>query len=127
MVAPKVFNRFSGSRLDHLNPAIVRKDIRALRKAVRRIAHFTNKRVAHLDKSRFKAVPNFNQLDFALNELERLVKKYLLLFLAEDADLVPIWEYDWKEIFRYPWIHKVNDDLKRASTAHDTPNNDSSI
>ena len=123
-VAPKVFRKFSGNRLDHVNPAIVRKDIRALRKAVRRISHFTNKRVAHLDKSKFRALPNFNQLDNSLDELERLVKKYILLFFAEDTNLVPIWQYDWKQIFRHRWIPWLNELSTRASTAHNRRNHD---
>lgn len=123
LVAVKVFKMFSGPRLDHVNPAIVRKDIRTLKKAVRRIAHFTNKRVAHLDRSRLKALPTFDQLDHALNELERLVKKYALLLLAEDSDLLPIWQYDWKQIFRSPWCLTTSVQLLRASTAANTPNN----
>ncbi|MFZ1082362.1 MAG: hypothetical protein WAO19_10610 [Candidatus Kryptoniota bacterium] len=105
-VAPRVFKRFSGARLAHLNPVFVSKDIRTLRKSIERIAHFTNKRVAHLDRSAFRAVPTFDDLDYALDQLEKVVKNYMLLLFGEDSDLVPIWQYDWQKIFHYPWIQK---------------------
>ena len=45
------------------------------------------------------------ELDDCLDCLEKLLKKYLLLFTAEaHLYIVPIWQYDWKEIFRRPWI-----------------------
>lgn len=105
-LANKTFKRFSGSQMDHLNPATVRSDIRTLKMIVKRISHYRHKRVAHLDKSKFKAFPTYNDLDKALDKLEQLTKKYLLLFLAEDIDLVPIYLNDWKKVFEYPWIKK---------------------
>ena len=35
----------------------------------------------------------------------RLVMKYRLLLKADGSDsLVPTWQYDWKAVFREPWI-----------------------
>ena len=61
---------------------------------------YVNKRVAHCDKVPFTQFPTFGDVDEALEHMEELVKRYCLLFRAEGiGQLLPIWQYDWKEIF----------------------------
>jgi hypothetical protein len=67
---------------------------------------YVNKRLAHSDRKILQGrLPTYRDLDNAVDELERLVIHYHLLFAAEDfRSLVPVVQYDWEAIFRQPWL-----------------------
>ncbi|MGH7431166.1 MAG: hypothetical protein ACREI5_05045 [Candidatus Methylomirabilales bacterium] len=99
------FDKFSGPGGSYVDPVPVQADLSTLRQKAARIRKYANKRIAHFDKSDFKHLPTYADLDESLDYLEALLKKYLLLFRAEGhGSIVPVWQYDWKEIFRLPWI-----------------------
>lgn len=101
----KDFDRLAEPGAAHIDPAVPTDELAKLEGLAARIRKYANKRIAHFDKSDFKALPTYAKLDDCLDYLEELLKRYLLLFRAQAyATIVPVWQYDWKQVFRMPWI-----------------------
>jgi hypothetical protein len=99
------FEKFADPDAQYIDAKRVAADLSALRDASCRCEDFADKRIAHRDKRKPKKLPTFNEVDNCIALLNSLYVKYYLLFHASDMDsLLPGWEYDWKSIFRVPWI-----------------------
>jgi hypothetical protein len=77
-----------------------------LRKRTRDVERYGTKRVAHFDEKDPKNIQTFQELDDALGLIHELRVKYLLLLWAV-THLEPVWTYDWKAIFREPWVSRL--------------------
>lgn len=109
-IGERDFNKFSDRSGRHIDPNIVTADLRLLRTKASRCERFADMRVAHFDKRALKNPPIFNDLDECIDYLEQLLKKYTLIFRATClASVLPTWQYDWKEIFLFPWIEMDKD------------------
>lgn len=97
------FDREVGKGTPYIDPRAVEADLEALRKATADVERYGTKRVAHLDVVGPKNVPTFGELEAAIELLRALLKKYMLLLLAVSYN-DPEWIYDWKAIFREPWL-----------------------
>jgi hypothetical protein len=103
--ADKDFNKFAAPGSPHIDPTLVRADLNRLLDASKRCEDFADKRVAHRDKRELDELPNFNEVDACIALLDELYVRYFMLFHAKQMDsLLPTLQYDWKEIFRVPWI-----------------------
>lgn len=103
--ADRHFDRFAGRGKPHVDPRIVEKDITDLTAITSKIKDYANERVAHFGKTGPKMVPVYKDLDECIDVMEDLLIKYWALFRAETIRaLLPTWQFDWKEIFREPWI-----------------------
>lgn len=93
-----------------IRKSMVNSDVQKLKRHTKSIKKFRHKRIAHLDKNRkLKFHISFNDLDNAIDVLEEATLKYnLLLNQAAYAGgtLLPTIQYDWKKIFKSPWIKK---------------------
>ncbi len=99
------FDRLAGRGKDHVSIGIFKADLSRLKQAGRRLRRFVNKRIAHFDRRKFKNPPTYREVDQCLEVMETLLKKYVLMFRAEaHVNILPTWQYDWKAIFRVPWI-----------------------
>lgn len=99
------FDRQVGRGRDYINPATVSSQIQTLKLKTDGLRKYVNKRVAHYDEKEFKAVPKFQDVDDAIDCLDHLLTRYLLLVRAVyQRTALPTPTYDWKEIFRHPWI-----------------------
>lgn len=99
------FDRLAGRGKDHVGIGIFKGDLSRLKQAGRRLRRFVNKRVAHFDQRKFKNPPTYKEVDQCLEVMETLLKKYVLMLRAEaHMNILPTWQYDWKAIFRVPWI-----------------------
>jgi hypothetical protein len=98
------FDRFAGQGNPHIDPGGVQYDISELLKATEHLERYATKRVAHSDAEAPPIIPSFDDLDRALDLLERLLKKYRLLILVKGGDVVPTVIDAWKGIFMEPWI-----------------------
>lgn len=104
-MAGKHFDRLVGAGRTSIDPAAPAKELAKLKTTADCIRKYANKRIAHFDISDFKNVPTYAELDDSLDYLEELLKRYLLLFRAEAySTIVPVWQYDWKQVFRKAWI-----------------------
>lgn len=103
-IAHKEFDRLAG-RGGYVDPAIVREDLRKLRDKSKELKKYANRRIAHFDRSAYRHPLTFREINQCLNFMEKLVIKYIRLFRAAGYEsLVPVFTYDWKKIFKYPWI-----------------------
>lgn len=99
------FEKFSGKDQPHVDPQRVEADLAEMKKKADKIRMYVNKRITHFNRSDFKNAPIFADLDDSLDFLETLLKKYLGLFRVNmPVSIAPVWQYDWKKIFKTPWI-----------------------
>jgi len=100
------YDNYVGPGHTKLDPARIQKDIDLLSAASKRIHHYTNRIVAHYHQRGLgQPAPTFHDLSNCLLEMEELVLKYSELMKGEaKTTLLPTFVYDWKSIFRIPWI-----------------------
>ena len=103
--ANKDFDKFAIQGAPHIDPALVSADLEKLRFASKRCEDFADKRLAHRDKREPKELPTYDEVDACIDVLDNLYVRYLLLFHASNmTSLLPEMQYDWKAVFRVPWI-----------------------
>ena len=86
---------------------MVESDLKKLKETAKICEDFADKRIAHWDKQGPKSVPTFAELDDCLKLLDKTYVKYYHLFYAESMETLDAeFQYDWKVIFREPWLVK---------------------
>lgn len=101
----KDFDDFSGEGNDYVDPELVKADLKNLQESGKDIREFANKRVAHHSQNPPSKPLTDTKVVACLDLLENLLIKYELLFHAATyVGILPVWQHDWKEIFREPWI-----------------------
>jgi hypothetical protein len=104
-VADQHFDRFAGVGKPHINRAMVRKDCDQLVKKVEGMKDHVDKRIAHYAQQGPTRPQTYGDIDDCLDLVEALLIKYLEVLRAEaHLEILPTWQYDWKQIFRHPWI-----------------------
>lgn len=106
-VANRDFDRLSGEGTDCLSKGAIKRDLAELKKVTETIKEFATGRVAHYSPKEPAAAPTYGHLESAFECLEKLVIKYGILLNGSTAPLLPTWQYDWKAIFRAPWLPKL--------------------
>ena len=103
--ADRDFDRFCGSDKTCISPDMVLADLGELKRAASVVEDFADKRIAHRDKRQPKVLPRFKQVDSCLDALDKLYCKYHGVFHASAmSSLMPVCQYDWKQIFTVPWL-----------------------
>jgi hypothetical protein len=103
--ADRDFDQFSGKARSHVDPIIVKKDHENLKEKAKGFETYADRRIAHLDKRKPKTILKFKDVDNCIDFLEKLTKKYWLLFRGEYVrNILPTYPYDWKAIFKEPWL-----------------------
>lgn len=101
------FDEWAGVGGQHLDAAIVERDLQQLIDTCRTIQHYATKRVAHYDKHGVtpQKMPTFDDLDKAYKVIESLTQKYYLMFTGVwIGNVKPTIVYPWTDIFTLPWI-----------------------
>ncbi|MBW2740397.1 MAG: hypothetical protein JRE64_16470 [Deltaproteobacteria bacterium] len=94
------FNEYSMDVYDHIDPEMVKSDLKHLKKYSDNIENLSDQRLAHRDKKNFKSVPQISELESCIEAFEILCRKYYLIFHAEHIDLLSDYnEPDLKQIF----------------------------
>jgi hypothetical protein len=89
--------------LEYFAPAIAGADLAKLKTLGKAITRYANKQVAH--RTKVKASLTFSEINKFLEEIESIVKKYILLLTASGyTSLTPVFQYDWETIFTKVWI-----------------------
>ncbi|WP_353268361.1 hypothetical protein [Gemmatimonas sp.] len=101
--ADQVFRQYAGDG-DFINPAIVETDLLSLKEISTKCEAYSDKRVAHHDKGTESEVPTYEELDATLASLDALFRKYFVLVTAKNALTDTSIAYNWKQVFRHPWI-----------------------
>jgi hypothetical protein len=102
------FDAVAGKGGSHVSAAFVERQLRELENAVEGIAHYVDRRIAHYDKRGLaRPTPTLGDLSRALKTIGKLVTRYWSLLKGEAISVRPTIVYDWKDIFRFPWIGEV--------------------
>lgn len=104
-LADEYFDKFYGKGKNYVDPELFIKDLNDLQKKAKLCECFTDKTIAHRDIKEPKTIPTFKDVNDCIDLLEELMKKYYALFRAASlVSILPTFQYDWKEIFKKPWI-----------------------
>ena len=99
------FDRLVGDGVPTLTQVDVERDLMRLDEAAQEVQTFVNKTIAHRDRKGIRVEATWEQLNDAVDLLEELVRRYNeLLDAGQSPRLVPVWQYDWKAVFRIPWL-----------------------
>lgn len=103
--ADKDFDKYSGKGKNHISKNMVHKDLELLKATAFKCEKYADRRVAHTDKRKLRVLPLFRDVDKCIDVLDKLCVKYHGIFHAAYMEtLMPVYQYNWKEIFRYPWL-----------------------
>jgi hypothetical protein len=105
-MARHTYDRHVGVGDANLNTGALQQEIDSLIDASQKLHHYADRLVAHYDtRGLERPTPKFEDLTSCLATLEKLVLRYLLLLKgAGQEKLLPTFTYDWKQVFRIPWI-----------------------
>lgn len=101
------FDRYVGTGREYIDASHVKDEIRLLKENTSRLTDYVNNRLAHHSKNDFDDIPKHNDLDDAIDFLVTLHRRYHHIFKCsqlDDNNFVPNYGYDWKQVFRLPWL-----------------------
>lgn len=102
--ADAVFDELASRGSTHYPQASAERDKQSLENLRDSFESYVDRRLAHLDKRPPSKIGQFQDVYEGIDTLERLLKHHCLLLRAQDVELLPVVQYDWKSIFRVPWI-----------------------
>ena len=98
------YDKFAGEGNDVIAPERTLEDRERLVTLAKPITDHVNKSVAHTDEENLAAVPTWEDLNAALDELGELLKKYVSLLKAEWlARVAPVQQTPWERAFTVAW------------------------
>ncbi|MGA9771418.1 MAG: hypothetical protein WBV94_20460 [Blastocatellia bacterium] len=103
-MADRRFDEIAGAGREYLDTVGINADIQTLIDKTAKLHKYVNKRVAHHDRKEFTEIPTFGDLHEAIDYLEEILTKYWSLFTAFHISVCLRRHYDWRDVFRYPWI-----------------------
>lgn len=103
------FDTVAGVGAAHPPVAVVQQQAADLKAAVGGIERYVDRRVAHYDKRGLaRPTPTFADLTASLQTLEGLVILYWRLLKGPSmTTMLPTIQFDWQDIFRFPWAKPV--------------------
>ena len=109
-IAKEEFSQYADLNCQHICPKMVESDLKKLKETGKTCEDFADKRIAHRDKREPNSVPTYSELDDCLKLLDKTYIKYHLLFHAESMEtLDATFQYDWRAIFREPWLPDISE------------------
>lgn len=105
------FDSLSGEATNVFPVKRLEQDLQELEKIQNLHKTYIDRRIAHYDKiGQVQNLGTFQDLDNAVASFEQMVIRYSLLLMAQHvSSLLPVPQYDWKLIFRQPWILDTGD------------------
>ena len=95
---------------DHVDPEIVKADLKALEDQLDKVTEFANRTVAH----KTRVAPGdvtYGELDAAFDAIEGFLKKYYVLLLGGSLmQAEPTPQFNTHEAFTFPWIEPRKDE-----------------
>jgi hypothetical protein len=82
----------------------IQNEIAELQQTSAKFVEFANKVVAHDDNVKPDVLPTFEEVGVAVKYMETLLQRYIQLFEAAHQSMDLNFQYDWKGIFRVPWL-----------------------
>jgi len=82
-----------------------RADLERFQKTARPIKDYVDRLVAHNDQRQLTRLPTYEELNAAIELLEEMLNKYLVLLKATSVPSAdPVHQHDWKAAFRVAWL-----------------------
>ena len=105
-MANRTFNNVVGKGCNVLRQDDVRRDLRSLEDSSERVRKFVNKRIAHrAPEGQLRRLPKFNEVDEAMDAIDRLFCKYNLLLTASGmSSAFATRQYNWMEVLHEAWV-----------------------
>ncbi len=104
-VARRDFDGLCGSTAEYFPAQAIEEDLQELQDAVTSINALADTTIAHQDITPFAEPVTYPELEAAIELIEKILKRYgRLLKGSMPFQLLPEFLYDWKAIFRAPWI-----------------------
>lgn len=101
--ADKAFEDIAGSG-NFFDPAVAERDLKKLADLAEKISKFADRTIAHKSRQPIPIV-KFRDLDVFIEEFEKMLIKYILLFTGSGyVGILPTRQYDWEKIFYHKWI-----------------------
>jgi len=97
------FDKLAGEGTQ-INTKIIENDLKIIEEKVGKIKGLANKKIAHRDKNDFQDLPTYKEIDECCDYLKEIVEKYFFLLHGIGLTIILPPLYDWKKIFRIPWI-----------------------
>lgn len=85
-------------------PGQVHRDTATLKRAARRITTYVNKHLAHVDRVPAPVIPEYAEIDDAVQLLGDLLVRYELLLKNIDLAIGPFFALNWANVFHEAWI-----------------------
>ena len=105
-MANLTFDNVVGRGREALSQNQIRGDMRALEDSSSQVRRFANKRIAHRTApGELRRLPRFDELDDAMDTIDRLFCKYYLLLTAlGKQSAFATRQYDWMEALHEAWV-----------------------
>lgn len=109
-IGEAAFDKLAGKNAIEYSKGQVQTDIETLLSASESIVDYANNFIAHskanVKKETTKRIATFEDVRKAIKTFDQIVIKYFLLIRASGKgdSLMPTWQYDWKAIFKIPWL-----------------------
>jgi len=102
--ANETFSNLVGLGASCIDPARIQVELNELRSKAASLERFASTTIAHL-VGKPTQPPTMPELDSCVRAFEVVVLRYIMLFRASaPTELLPTWQYDWKAVFREPWL-----------------------
>jgi hypothetical protein len=90
-----------------VEPGQVGTDIAKLKRAAERITPYVNKHLAHVDRAPAPQIPEYAEIDDAVQLLGDLLVRYELLLKNVDFAVGPFFAFSWTNVFHEAWIEDM--------------------
>ena len=107
--------RFAGATGTYADPQLIDRNLERLATSAADIKDYVDRHLAHSDQNPMAALPTFELLNGAIDQLGAMFKKYALLLTGSSwGTLVPVIQYDWLAPFKEPWLLPQHESAVRA-------------
>ncbi|MHB1348166.1 MAG: AbiU2 domain-containing protein [Candidatus Humimicrobiaceae bacterium] len=108
-IGDKAFNKYAGKTFkdkDFLDMNSVSLDKKNIEEKLNKLKPIIDKIIAHQDKNPPKVLQTYNDIEYIIDFVGTLTKKYYLILKGGSlTTLTPTVQYDWEEIFTEKWIN----------------------
>jgi hypothetical protein len=101
------YDKYAGEGAETIAPERYQADLDEFLKVAQPIKDYVDRMVAHNDQRELTDLPTFKDLNAAIDLLESLLNKYMVLLTATSVPSAdPVHQADWKAAFRVPWLQE---------------------
>jgi hypothetical protein len=99
------FDNYAGRGSDVIPAERYQADLDRFQEIARPTKDYVDRLVAHNDQRELDSVPTFDELNAAIDLLEELLNKYMVLLKSTSVPSAdPVHQADWKSAFRVAWL-----------------------